>query len=408
MCMKKFFSFFVAALFSASMFAVAPTDVPEVTGHEAEDVQALFCPTYAEGSFAFEALNWGGANLALQENGAYYSEAMTWDAFTNWAESSYDVSAFKKLHFDIWVPERSKIKVTFEALGVGDGGSGYKNGVEFKLNEGWNTIDADLEWWKDAEEVSYNFADMRYLILEAYQKPVADTEEAEWESAEGNELAIANVYFWKAPKVIVPDAPQDPTRNEANVMALFSKKYQTNTLSFAPTSWGSQWVSPEDNANYFYTADFGWDAFTNWDASSYNVTDYDMFHLDIYVTVASKIKVTFEALGAGDGGTGWKNGIVIEGLEANKWNSVDIDVYSTFTDYEFTDMRYLILEGFQLTDGTSAEHTPVGVTNAYFYSTLTAIEDVTADENGATKRMVNGRLVIERNGRLYNAVGAEL
>ena len=381
---------------------------PAVADHDTADVQALLCPAFASKTYDFTPTSWGTQWFVLsEETGVYYADSMVWDAFTNWGASSYDVSIYDKLHFDIWVPEASKIKVTFEALGTGDGGSGYKNGVEFRLNEGWNTIDADLAWWVDSENHPYSFTDMRYFMLEAYQKP--DPANAEnWITAEGNALALANVYFWKVPAVDYPAAPADPTMAESDVTALFAKKYQTNTLAFTPTSWGTQWTSPEGaEAYYFYTAAMGWDAFTNWGASSYNLTAYDMMHADIYVTVNSKIKVTFEALGAGDGGSGWKNGIVVDNLVANQWNSVTIDLLASPLDsYEFTDMRYLILEAFQNPDGSSAEGTPLAITNVYFYSSLSAVENVEADKVAA-KRIVDGQLIIEKNGVKYTVLGTQ-
>ena len=132
-----------------------------------------------------------------------------------------------------------------------------------------------------------------------------------------------------------------------------------------------------------------------------------MLHVDVYVTLDAKLKFTIESLGVGDGGSGWKNGLVVEDLKEG-WNSVDIDLLNApFDSYDFTDMRYLILEGFQKPDGSSAEGTPLGITNAYFYSSMDqAVDNIEISEK-AIKRIINGQLVIEKNGIRYNAQGTQ-
>ena len=380
-----------------------PTTAPATPEHAEEDVMAVYCNHYPTNNLNFNVLGWGGVQtwetLTLGEDSTKIlaCQDMKWEIMTNWDTSHYDMSAYKYLHFDVWAPQASIIKLTYEALGAGDGGSGNKQGVTFKLNQGWNTIDAHTEWWIANDSSVYDWKDMRYIIFEAYQK-------ADSTSAEGTPFAFTNIYFWNEPVVVCPDAPADPALAEDKVTALFAKKYQTNTVAFTPQAWGGEnWVSPAGyEGAYFYTPAFSWDAFTNWGADHYNMTEYDMFSFDIWVEVASNIKVTFEALSTGDGGSGWKNGAVVEGLQANQWNHVDVDLLNApYDGYDFTDMRYLVLEGF------TNEGTPLGITNAYFWNSMDqGVENVDADKT-AVKRLIDGRLVIEKNGKRYNALGTE-
>ena len=92
-----------------------------------------------------------------------------------------------------------------------------------------------------------------------------------------------------------------------------------------------------------------------------------------------------------------KNTIVVG---ANKWNSVEIDLLNApYDGYDFTDMRYLILEGF------TNEGTPLSIANVYFYNSMDmAIDQVDADKE-ATKRIIDGQLIIIKNGIKYNAQG---
>lgn len=368
-----------------------PEDAPALPTHAEEDIMALYCNYYATNNVYFEVLGWGDImtweTLKLNGLNVMYCQDMKWDMMTNWDNASYDFSAYDKFHFDVWVPEARHLKVTFEAA------SGWKQGVDFALNAGWNTIDAEPAWWV-SEEAPYDWTDVKYIAFEGFKQADGET------SAEGTPFAFANLYWWKNPAVSYPDAPALPEKAEAAVMALFCPKYQTNTVNFAPQSWGGETWNNVDG-KFFYTAAMTWDAFTNWDADHYDMNAYDMFACDIYVEQASNLKFTFEALGAGDGGSGWKNGLVVEGLQANQWNHVELDLLNApFQSYEFTDLRYLVLEGY------THEGTPLGIANAYFYDSMYQGIENTEAETGVVKRIENGRLVIERNGIKYNAQGA--
>ena len=83
-----------------------------------------------------------------------------------------------------------------------------------------------------------------------------------------------------------------------------------------------------------------------------------------------------------------------------------------YQTYDFKTVRYLKLEGFKLSDGeTSAEGNPVAIANAYFgyvENIINAVENVSVQGQPAVKKIVNGQLVIEKDGKRYNALGVEL
>ena len=374
-----------------------PETAPAAPAHAEEDVMALYCNHYTTNNLHFTPQSWSGIaweTLSLDGTDVAYTAAMTWDGFKG-ATDSVDLSGYSKLHFDIWAPDTLLIDLTIEAK------AGFKHGIQFRLNAGWNTIDADPAWW-NYEEITYDWKNVKCIIFEHYMHRDST-------SAEGSPLAVANVYFWNEPTPDYPEAPADPTIAEEKVTALFAQKYQTNTLAFAPTSWGASWSSPAGyETSYFYTAAFGWDAFTNWDEPQYDLSAYDMFACDIWVELDSKIKISFECRKPSDGGTReWKQGTHFE-LKANQWNHVEVDLLNapyTVDDYDFSDMRYFLLDAFQKPDGSSAEGTPVGVTNAYFFNSMDqAVEHVEAGKT-AVKRLIDGKLVIEKNGVRYNAQG---
>ena len=357
---------------------------------------AIYCNHYTTNNLNYDVQRWDATiswqvlKLGADSTNVYYTPAMTFEGLASNPIEARDFSAFKHLHFDVWVPDTVWISLTVETA------TGAKHHCPFRVNAGWNTIDADPAWW-DKEGAAYDWKDVKFIIFDQYMG-------LDSTSYEGNPFAFANIYFWNEPAVVCPDAPADPTMAESKITALFAHNYKTNTVAFAPVKWGVQnWVSPAGyEGAYFYSPAFTWDGFTNWDADHYNMTAYDMFSFDIWVEVESNIKVTFEALGVSDGGSGWKNGAVVEGLKANQWNHVDVDLLNApYVDYEFTDMRYLILEGF------TNEGTALGIANAYFWNSMDqSVENVEADKV-AVKRLIDGRLVIEKNGKRYNALGTE-
>ena len=369
-----------------------------VTRDEA-DVMALYCNYYTTNNLNFTPQGWGTGwqTLSLAGTNVAYTTGLAWDAIMG-ATESVDLSAYKHLHFDVWAPDTAHVCFTIEAK------SGYKQPVDFKINPGWNTIDADPAWW-NTDSTTYDWKDVKCVLFEKYKKADGET------SFEGNPFAFANIYMWNdpAPKNIPATAPAAPTRAESKIQALFSATYKERTFNFAPTSWGTQWVNYKytTGEEIYHTESMAWDGFTNWDASSYNLTAYDMMHADVYVTVNSKLQFTIEALAAGEGGSGWKNGASFD-LVANQWNSIDIDLLNApFDSYDFTDMRYLILEGFKNPDGSSAEGTPLSIANVYFWNSMDqAVENVEAGQK-ATKRLIDGKLVIEKNGVRYNAIGTK-
>lgn len=378
--------------------STAPETAPVAPTHEAANVMPLYCNHYAGNSLNYFVFGWGGVTtwkeLEIDNTKIMSCKDMKWEILgTSTSEPAVtDFSGYEKFHFDVWVPEICSINVTFETANAG------KPTCSFILNSGWNTIDADPAWWK-LDEQAADFSQVKFLIFEKYMKPNPENAE-EWISFEGNPFAFTNLYWWNSPAVEYPEAPADPEISETGVMALFSSAYKTNNVGFTPQNWGNAGLTDVDG-QFFYTPAMTWDAFTNWDADRYNMTAYDMFSCDIWVEVDADVKITFESLGAGDGGTGWKNGAVVQGLKANQWNHVTIDLLNApFDNYDFTDLRYLIIEGF------TNEGTPMGIANAFFWDSMTPVQNVNADKV-AVKRIVNGQIMIEKNGVQYNVLGTQ-
>lgn len=367
--------------------------------HEEEDVMAIYCNHYATNNLHYDVQHWESRvweelTLGVDSTKVYYCASMAYDGLASNPIEARDFSAYKHLHFDVWVPDTVWISLTVETA------TGAKHHCPFRVNAGWNTIDADPAWW-DKEGAAYDWKDVKYIIFDQYMT-------LDSTSYEGNPFAFANIYFWNdpAPKNIPATAPAAPTLPESKVMAMFSSAYLTRTFNFAPMTWGTQWLdyAYTDGQHIWYTEDFAWDGFGGSEESYALPEDpiYDMMHADVYVTVDSKLKFTFEA-NAGR----WKNGASVD-LVANQWNSVTLDLLNApYDTYDFTDLRYMILEGFKNSDGSSAEHTPLAIANVYFYSSMDQSIDKVDAGKTATKVLRDGQLIIIKNGVEYNAVGTK-
>ena len=217
---------------------------------------------------------------------------------------------------------------------------------------------------------------------------------------------VASLFATKAWAEAPAEAPTAPTFAENHVKALFSATYQTNTLNFTPKM-------PDDGVGFseetypngqkiFYKESFGWVGFGNWDATPYDLSAYEAFYIDIWVTVDSKIKITMADIQNADV---FKDGIIVD-LKANQWNNFKVDLLDVpYNIYNFKTFNCLILEGF------TNEGTPLAVANAYFYSeneVSSAVENVSVQGQPAVKKIVKGQLVIEKDGKRYNALGVEL
>ncbi|MCQ2073276.1 MAG: hypothetical protein MJY96_09180, partial [Bacteroidaceae bacterium] len=178
-------------------------------------------------------------------------------------------------------------------------------------------------------------------------------------------------------------APAAPTVDGAAILGAAI----TTSYAFEPQDWPGampQLLTFETGETIYYMERMTWQIYTNWDEDSYDVSKYNMLHVDLYPATGTEIKIAFEGLSVDDGGQGYKNSVV-KTLTAGQWNALDIALseFPALTSgdpYDFSDIRYFILEGY------NAEQSALTVGNVYFYSNPTALPKV--DETGIT---VNGR-----------------
>lgn len=347
-----------------------PTTAPAAPTHDEADVMAIYCNHYTTNNANFAISGWAGAyqTLDLAGTNVGYWSGMTWECIIDPAntDAAHDYSAYEYLHIDMWAPEAAKIKFVAEAVASGN----YKDGHLVDLAQGWNSFDFAIAEWTG----NYDFTNLKCFVFEQYQTP-------ENASFEGNPFAFANIYFWKTPG---EPMPQD-----------------TIALDF---SNGGGYV---DNT---YFAEYG-----TTDLVLYNIPvvgeeligDGEYLVLDLYPEDPNDISGTY-TLADETLDDYYSYMIVVNGTDTTEVaftnGEVVINVQQLYVDYSAAQIAVAAL----LTGDDGNIYTVSGVYTLYYDFIPLGVENIEKDEVQCTKRILNGELIIEKNGKTYNVVGAEV
>ena len=183
------------------------------------------------------------------------------------------------------------------------------------------------------------------------------------------------VAFLSASVVSVMAAPTSaapvPAWPAAQVKAVYSDSYDREANWGYLEGWGQTTTMTEgdiEGDHYLSYANFnylGWGC-----ASSYNVMVMEKLHLDIWADAAGQIGIVPIYGGAGLATDDSHRKIVT--LEANKWNSIDLDLATDFAGLNLSSIFQ-----FKYDNGTITEF---ALDNVYFYRT-TPLEDSEAPTN---------------------------
>ncbi|MCQ2801010.1 MAG: hypothetical protein MJ216_03590 [Bacilli bacterium] len=173
---------------------------------------------------------------------------------------------------------------------------------------------------------------------------------------------------YTAPAVWPADAPTEapaaPTYDGASLLGAAL----TTNLEFEPLDWpGSmpEKLTFETGETIYFLDQMNWQIYTNWAEDSYDMSEYDTLHVDLFPVTDTRIIVEIEGLSSDDGGQGYKNSVE-KTLTAGEWNGLDIALsefpaLSSGKIYDFTDVRYFTLVGDYY------NQTALSVGNVYFY-----------------------------------------
>ncbi len=192
-----------------------------------------------------------------------------------------------------------------------------------------------------------------------------------------------------------PAAAPVPTHKAENVKSLYSDAYTTATaISTLNAGW---WNAPqmaegelEDGNKALYYYGFT-DGMIGWEFAAFDATGYTTFSFDIYPLADG----TIDGGPLCQGGTG--NGdysVANVAVKANQWNTITIDLKDkNLTNiFQVKWINYYSLKSFF-------------IDNVYFYKDAeTAIRN-TAVAGKAQKTVINGQMLIIRDGIRYNTLG---
>ena len=212
------------------------------------------------------------------------------------------------------------------------------------------------------------------------------------------------LYFISAEESVArpTTAPAAPTQAEEDVMAIYCDYYKTNNLHFGISGWAGAYetLNIEDTKIAYWKA-MTWECVidpVNTD-SIHDLSGYKKLHVDFWAPAAAKIKFTAEAVAGGN----YKDGVVLDLAEG--WTSWDIEIATWTGQYDFANLKCLVLEQYQTPEGESFEGNPFGFANIYFYDKKAeGFENIDASVK-AVKVLQNGQIFILRGDKVYTVTG---
>lgn len=199
--------------------------------------------------------------------------------------------------------------------------------------------------------------------------------------------------------------PAEPTLPETAVYSLFG--YYGG--GWDTERWGN---SPElveiDENPIWFSAKMGWDIFDLKVDGEIQVINLDdamkYFHVSFWSKVDGFLKVTFESNDNIDPKT------AVQVAVEQGWNEIVIPL-TDYKDVTFNYLKFFILEAYTAdeegTQSLESEENPVAYANAYFSSMAAGIGNTTIEKK-AQKMIVNGNIIIVRDGKMFDLVGNAL
>lgn len=452
--MKKMFTFVVLLLGMSAVAMADPTAAPAAPTYPADQVKAVYSATYnADCNFG----EWGsGTTLTQTEYGKKY--VTTNLGYFGLEFTGLNCSKMESLHADVW--SDADMSMRFVPIH-----GGAEVGVTKQIKGGkWNAIDIALSEfvgvtnWTNVYQIKIdNVGNQTFWLNNIYfyttQAPDADTEAptgltaslvsasyfsatikakandnsgvvifqvmdgenkiADKTAVSGTETTFsfaglkadteynltvvatdeagnkaAQTVALTVKTLAAPAAAPVPTAAAANVLSIYSDAYPVATgVGRYVGSWGQSTVETEgelaegNKALLYTTANY-----LGWEGVKVDATNYTQMHMDIYVEAAGTIKFTPIW-----GGEALKAINLVAG-----WNAIDFDLVRDFAGINLANIYQLKWVDMPAT---------CWMDNVYFYKNVESALGNTTVAEQAEKMMINGQLVIIRNGIRYSAQG---
>lgn len=264
----------------------------------------------------------------------------------------------------------------------------------------YHVVDAANAYDAKIAPVDGNITITGIVPATTYNFTITAIDLADNESDNSATVQVVTPVYYPTPTVAAPV----PTHDAKNVLSLYSDKY-ANAYSAINSFNEGWWQNPsmEEKAikgDHFLLYYGSMNGMIGWQFAAFDATGMTHMHIDIWPSVSGTIQ-----MGPTYGGDGLTTqvGIVVLDVEQEKWNSFDIELS------EVLDVNNAVLQLgsiFQHQFTNYATQTEFSVDNVYFWKngTTTLINTVTTD-TPARKTIINGQLVILRDGHYYNAQG---
>lgn len=360
---------------------------------------------------AFIALNAMAATEMFNPAKAFIPEGGTYFA-PNWAQETNSTATYDSITGTITVDLKSQFYGQWQAQVK------IKHNVVFSADKQY-MISAKFHSTANVGGITLKMDDNAEVVMENQSIDLVANETLYYSSnpgngVEGNNQVIVFDFGWAVPcqvtiseisikevgdavappEVVHPAAAPAPTHDSSKVFAIYSDAY-TSTVTRVTGSWGQTTKEQEvelaagDKAFYYSNNNYlGWEF--NGSTTIGDMTAYPNLHMDIYVAEAGTIGFT-----------------PIWGAEAEKkytlnagWNALNIVLATDFPAINLTNIFQLKWANMPAT---------CYIDNVYFYgnTTQTGLENI-VEQNNITKTMVNGQVVIIRNGATFDLMGREV
>ena len=187
-------------------------------------------------------------------------------------------------------------------------------------------------------------------------------------------------------------------------MGIYCKHYTVNNANFGISGWAQGYETLDlDGTDVAYWAGFTWEcvidpAHTD---DAHDFSAYEKLHFDMWAPTTASIQFAAEAVAGGN----YKDGPIVNLVQG--WNYFDVALADWPENYDFKNVKCFVLQQYKTPEGASFEGNPFAIANIYFWKKATAVENASVEAK-AVKVVRDGQVMIIKNGKAYNALGAEM
>lgn len=207
----------------------------------------------------------------------------------------------------------------------------------------------------------------------------------------------AGLLFAAAAMAQPTSAPATPAQDASQVLSLYCTNYD---IIMAPKGWGGGWEAIQvEGTDVLYFATATWDCIGDDEKMPVNATGFEYLHIDAWCSANDTVAFTLESKDNVEPKTKCAGNV----LKANEWVSFDLKMEEAFPGVTGQAINFFIYENFS---GEQAKD-QLALANIYFHhGVVSAVENVAAEK--AQKMVVDGQIVIVKNGERYNVLGTKL